>query len=224
MEGKKLEHHDLGGVALGRRHADLRAGPCVEDAVGLAGEQRVDDIGHSDGLRAAPACLAQGVKGVDRLARLADSHDEGVLAQDRVPVTELAGDLDLGWHPGPMLEGDAAAQAGVVGRAAAHEHDALYLLEVGPGEPELLELGRAVGVEPAHEGVRQRPRLLVDLLRHEVVVAVPARGDEIPSDFERHELAPGAVETDDGDRVGPDLRDLVVRELVQRPRRAQEGR
>jgi len=52
-----------------------------------------------------------------------------------------------------MLEGDAAAQAGVVGRAATDQHDTFDLVEVRRGEAELLELCRAVGVKPSHEGV-----------------------------------------------------------------------
>jgi hypothetical protein len=223
VEGEQLQHGDLGGVRLGRGDADLGPGPRVEDPVGLAGKERVDDVGERERARPAPARLAQGVEGVDRLARLADGDDEGVLAQHGVAVAELARDLDLGRHLRPVLEGDAAAKTGVVGRAATDEDDAVDLLEIGGREAELLELGRPVRVDPAHEGVAKCPRLLVDLFRHEVVVAVSPGSDDVPAHLERLELARQPVEADDRDGAGPDLGDLVVGELEQGPCRAQQG-
>jgi len=47
--------------------------------------------------------------------------------------------------------------------SATDQHDTFDLVEVRRGEAELLELCRAVGVK-LHEGVRERSRLLVDLL------------------------------------------------------------
>src|ERR1017187_2059350 len=95
VEGEKLEHHYLGRVALGGRHPDLRACSRVEGAGCLARQQPVADVGQRDGLGTAAPCLAQRVEGVDGLPRLADGYDESMFAQDRVPVTELAGDLDF---------------------------------------------------------------------------------------------------------------------------------
>ena len=48
--------------------------------------------------------------------------------------------------------------------------------------PHLVEGQGAVGEEPVEEGVGHRPGLLVDLLAHEVVVAVLASGVEVPLD------------------------------------------
>ena len=224
MEREELEQGDLGGVALGGRNADLRAGSCVKHAVCLTCQQRVDHVGQGNGLGTAALCLAQRVERVDGLPGLADGHDERLLAENRVPVAELARDLDLSRHPGPALEGYPTAQASVEGRAAADQHHPLDPVELGLGEPEVLELGRAVGVNPPHEGVCECSRLLMDLFRHEVVISVASRGDEIPSDPEGLELTLSAVETDDRDRTGPDLGDLVIRELVQRPGSPEECR
>jgi len=61
--------------------------------------QRVDHVGQRNGLGTAALCLAQRVD-VSTVSRLADSHDERLLTENRVPVAELAGDLDLSRHPG----------------------------------------------------------------------------------------------------------------------------
>ena len=101
-----------GRVALGGGDADLGPGPgcrarrrphvpCSESTTLVTARVR------------APAALglAQRVEGVDGLARLADRDDERAVAEHGVAVAELARDLDLGRHPRPVLEGDAAAQS-----------------------------------------------------------------------------------------------------------------
>ena len=53
----------------------------------------------------AASRIASGLGGVKRLARLRDTDTQRPLVQDRVPVAELAGDVDLDRQLDPVLNG-----------------------------------------------------------------------------------------------------------------------
>ena len=127
VEGEQLEHHDLGEQRLGGGHADLRTGPGVEDGVGLPGDRGVDDVGDPEHPGPAGPRLAQREQGVERLARLAHAHRERPRVEHGVAVAELARDVDLGRHPGPLLDRELGQHRRVVAGAAGDQVD--------PGDP-----------------------------------------------------------------------------------------
>ena len=182
----------------------------VEHAVGLAGHGGVHDVGHHHDSRARLPGLAQRLEGVDALARLAHPDHQGALVQDRVPVAELAGDVDLDGQARPALEGVLGHQAGVEARAAGdHRHlgDGPQLLVA---QVELVEHHRSRAVHPTAQGVDDGLGLLVDLLGHEVVEAALLGRLHVPGDPAHLGLDELAAHGRDPDRSGSQLGQLVV--------------
>ena len=105
------------------------------------------------------------------------------LVQNRVAVTELAGQLDLDGQPGPVLDRVLGQQPGVVGGAAGHHEHLVDLAQLLIGEALLVEHDAAVD-EMAEQSVGDRGGLLGDLLEHEVLVATLFGGRDVPVDME----------------------------------------
>jgi len=63
----------------------------------------------------------------------------------------------------------------------------------------------------------------MDLLRHEVVVAVTAGRRDVPRDRDRRRLDSAPVGVDDADDTGADLGDLVVGDGEELPRRRRRA-
>ncbi len=84
-------------------------------------------------------------------------------------------------------------------------------------EGKLFELGRTFRPDATDQGVGKRTGLLVDLFRHEVLVAVALGGLDPPRDPDGDGLdrLPGGV--DHGDRAWPDFGDLTVVQGVEVP-------
>ena len=101
-----------------------------------------------------------------------------------------------------MLDQELAHQGGVPARPAGEEHHPRGLAQPIRRLPELLEVDLAVlEADPPQERVPHRPRLLVDLLEHEVAVAALLRLHRVPGD------ALGiALDGDARERRDPDAR------------------
>ena len=98
-EPDQVVGRDLGEERLGGGDADLRAGVRVEHGVGLARDLRAVGVAHGEHPGPLPAGVPDGLQGVGGLAGLADRDDQRVAVENRVAVTELAGDLDLDRQP-----------------------------------------------------------------------------------------------------------------------------
>ena len=123
-EADELDRGQLGQEGLGRRDPDLGPRVRVEHRVGLARDLRAVGVADRQHLGAllAVACRTAS-RGVGRLARLADRHDQRLPVEDGVAVAELGGHLDLDRDPRPVLDDLLADQRRVVGGAARdHEH------------------------------------------------------------------------------------------------------
>ncbi len=103
--------------------------------------------------------------------------------QNRVAVTEFAGQLDLDGQPGPVLDGVLGQQPGVIRGAAGHHEHLVDLAQLLIGQPLLVEHDAAVD-EVAEQRVGHRGGLLGDLLEHEVLVAALFGGRHVPVDVE----------------------------------------
>ena len=136
-----------------------------------------------------------------------------VRPQQRVAVAELAGQVDVGRDAREALEHRAADQSRVPGRAAG---DDLYAAK--PPHPGLVELDSvevdvAVLFEHARaDRVADCPRLLVDLLLHEAVIAALLGLDRIPLDAQRVTLHACAVAAEDRRALRVEQGDLAVLE------------
>ena len=96
VEAQQLHRHQLGREGLGGRNPDLGAGPCVENGIGLAGQSAesttfVTPI-NSRALRPGVPNRRQSVEGFPGLG---DPDDERAAIEDRIPISELGGDIDL---------------------------------------------------------------------------------------------------------------------------------
>ena len=214
VEREQVAGDQLGQEALGRRDADLGAGVGVDHRVGLARDGRA--VGVAD--RQHPRPLRPGVpdrlQRVGGLAGLADRHHQRGVGQDRVAVAELGGQLDLDRDPGPVLDGVLRDHAGVERRAAGDDDDLVDVAQVLVGQPHLVELQLAPLAAPAEQRVGHRPRLLVDLLAHEPVVAVLLGRRQVPVDVVAAALGrrvPSKPVTRHA--VAGDRHDLVLAEL-----------
>ena len=197
-ERQRREHGQLAGEGLGRGDADLRAGEDGQRHVALARDGRGLDVDDRDDPAALGTHVAQRRQRVGRLARLADEDADGARAERRLAVAELGGDLDLHRQAGEPFEPVLRHVAGVVRRAAGHQHQA-----VAGGEVDAVRGGRrlAVGGEVARERVGDHRRLLVHLLGHEVLVGAFLGVDVLQRDVVDLAGRRAAVGVEDVDRL-----------------------
>ncbi len=135
------------------------------------------------------------------------------MVEDRVAVAELGGQLDLARRPGPVLDGVLGHEARVERRAAADDDDLVDVAQLVVVQTHLVELEQPLGGAPPEQRVGHRPRLLVDLLAHEPVVAVLLGGGEVPVDVVAAPFGGGTVEVGHLDAVPGDRDDAVLVEL-----------
>jgi hypothetical protein len=138
----------------------------VEAKLG-ARDRRLDHVADRQHLGALGLGLAHRGQGVGGLARLADRDHDVAGADDRVAVAELAGEsTSTGMRARPSISSSPSSD-GVPRGAAGDDDDAL---DRSPTlELDLVEVARRRARGPrGRAGCRDRPRLLVDLLEHEV--------------------------------------------------------
>src|SRR5207302_5197519 len=167
---------ELRRESLGGGDADLRPGMRVEDVVRLAGDRRSDYVADGEPARSPRLGLAEAAQRVGGLAALRDGDAEGARIDERLAVAELARQIDLDRDAGEGLDHELAGERGVPARAAGDDVDLVQArdrlgVEVAPVE---ILVSFLDGCAPA-DGVGERAGLLVDLLVHEVLVAVLLR-------------------------------------------------
>ena len=160
----------------------------IEHVVGEARDRRVDDVADRQALGAETLGLLERGLGVGGLARLGDRQDQIALTDDRLAVAKLAGQIDLDGDPRELLDEVLAGQRRVP-RGPAGDHRDLVPIGQGRevdgreiGEVERVAVGRARARQPAAERVADRPRLLEDLLEHEVLEALLLGRERAPLD------------------------------------------
>ncbi len=209
----EVVRRDLRKERLRGRHADLGPGAGVEHRIALARDLAAIGVADRQHLGLLLLGVPDGLQRVGGLTGLRDGDDERVTIQNRVAVTEFAGQLDLDGQPGPVLDRVLGEQAGVIRGAAGHHEDLVDLAQLLIGEALLVEHDAPVD-EVAEQGVGDRGGLLRDLLEHEVLVAALLGGRQIPVDVKLTEVDVGvAVEVGDSVAVGGDHHGLVLTEF-----------
>ena len=123
---------------------------------------------------------------LDRVAglpRLRDTDHEGLGVEHGVPVDPFGRDVVLDGDPRPLFDRVARAHRGVVARPGREDHDPTQLAELAVVHPEAFELELALA-KPVTDGLRDRVRLLVDLLQHERLVAGLLCALEVPVELD----------------------------------------
>src|SRR6202022_4420557 len=123
------EGGELRGERLGGGDADPRSRMRVEHVVALARDGGADHV--ADGEPAGPARLrlAEATEGVGRLAALRDGDAQRLSVDQRVPVAELARQVDLDRDAGQRLDHQLAGERGVPARAARDDVDLAQRLD-----------------------------------------------------------------------------------------------
>ena len=167
---------------------------------------------------------AHGGEGVGGLAGLGDADDQIALAEDRVAVAELRGDVHVDGDTGPLLDRVAPDQAGVERGAAGHDHDAVHVAQQLLVErADVVEVDAVGAHRPVGDRLGHRVRLVVDLLEHERVVAALLGGLLVPVDLGDLTRPLDTVGAEDPGAFGADLDDLAVLQRLHVTGGGQEG-
>ena len=199
LDGQQVVGDELGGIRLGGRDGDLRAGERVEHIVRFAGDGAADDIDDGQGLHVVRLAFAQGFEAVGRLTGLADDDREGIRGDRASAVPELGSDFHADRDAGQVLEHILGDHADVVGGAAADDEDVVDRLDVLRGQAGRGEIDLVLVVRDGVDGILHCLRLFVDLLHHEVLKAAAFGCLSIPGDLGQRldeRLAVDVVELD----------------------------
>ncbi len=124
----------------------------------------------------SPAGIAQRRQGVGGFTGLRDRHEQGVRRDHRIAITVLAGNLDAGRYTADLLDEIAGHDACVETGATRGDVDGFDLLEYLVGGGSKCRIEQLAAGDPLLQGLRDRPRLLVNLLEHEVAVLAAFHG------------------------------------------------
>ena len=158
---------------------------------------------------------------VGRLARLRDRDRERLRVEHREAVAELRRVLDVDGHPRPLLDQQTADHAGVAGRAAGRDRDAIDAEQLLVGQAEIEH--DLAALEALADRLAERVGLLVDLLEHEGLVAALLGGSGIPGDRLGGALDVLAVQVEELRALGRDHDELAVADLLGLARVLEEG-
>ncbi len=195
VESKKVEGHQLRGKRLGRGHTDLGTGVGVDDPVAFPGNRRFDDVADRQDLAALAMRLAQGREGISCLTALADHQGQGFFCHQWVAIAKLAGNIDFNRNPGMLFQQELANQSRMPRGAAGNDIDPVQGAEKIIFETQVFEENLSLLFpDPSGNRIGNRPRLLMNLLEHEVPVAILFRHDRAPGDGLRRLLDRSPIE------------------------------
>ena len=166
---QRRQRRELAGESLGRGDADFRPGQGRHDNVALAGNRRCRHVDDREHVLLVLARITQRRQRVGGLARLRNEDRQRAGIERHLAVAELRGDIDLDRQAREPLEPVPRHHAGIVGRAAGGDRDALERAEI---ERQRHRQRHALGhhVEIMRQRVADHLRLLVNFLGHEMAV------------------------------------------------------
>ena len=182
QQSQKRKAHDLADEALGRGDRDLLVGLGVDDAVALTRHGAAHHVGDAEDLGTLDARIANGGKGIGRLARLGHGNDKRRRRNDGVAITELAGRLHLGGDASPALNEILGNEASVIAGAASDHVDAVDVVELLERKAQLVDVELAGRRHTTNQRVAHDARLLVNLLEHKVGITALFCHVQVPVD------------------------------------------
>ena len=182
QQSQKRKAHDLADEALGRGDRDLLVGLGVDDAVALTRHGAAHHVGDAEDLGTLDARIANGGKGIGRLARLGHGNDKRRRRNDGVAITELAGRLHLGGDASPALDEILGNEASVIAGAASDHVDAVDVVELLERKAQLVDVELAGRRHTTDQRVAHDARLLVNLLEHKVGITALFCHVQVPVD------------------------------------------
>ena len=189
---EQSQRRDLRGERLRGRYADLGSAVQVDAGIGQARDRAAHGVDDAQGRAAAFLRHLEGGEGIGGLPRLGDPDHDRALFEHRVPVSPLRSVLDGRGQSAQLLEQVGSDYRGVPRSATGREHDALRIAQSRRDVPETAETDAGgPGHDPASQRLRDRFRLLVDFLQHEMGVSAAFRLLEIPFDLVDRLVDPG---------------------------------
>ena len=182
--------------------------------VGFTRDGRADRVHDSQHHGALFAPFAQGRQRVDRLTALRDGDHRRAVFENWVSVAEFAGVFRLARDARQLLDQELAHQAGVPGRAARRQNDALGLDQLARYRGQAAQYDAvAFQVDASAQAVAHGFRLLKNLLEHEVLMS--AQFELLQRPFDLLDLLGDRcrVERLRAKPVAPYDRDLIVRQV-----------
>ena len=123
MDGKQVMGDQLCGVRLCRCDCDLRACPCIHDAVCLSGNGTADHVYDAKCGDALCFCFTQRSEGICGLSGLTDDHDQVVFAKNGIAIAEFTGQIHFYRDTRQAFHDVFCRHAGVVSASACHDVD-----------------------------------------------------------------------------------------------------
>jgi len=201
----------LSGERLGGRDPDLGPHQGLNDAIRLPDHGRARRVADGQGRHAAPLHRPKRGQGVGGLPRLRDGDQQRVARQQGRGTAELGGVVDAHRDPGEPLDQIAADEPRVPRRSARHDLHVLQLAHGRGGEAEIGEHDVAAPRrEPSGDRLREDARLLVDLLRHEMAMALLLNDEALPIHPVTRPVREHAVDVGDADPGGLHDADVAV--------------
>ena len=200
------------GVSFRRRDADLGTGVEIHDVVGHAARLAADDVDEGEQPRALTLRLFHRGERVYGLAGLGHRDDQLPRRDDGLAVAVFARDLDIARDARQPLDQVLADEARVRRGPAGDKADPRDGANEGVVHLHVVIEDDSAGrsLHAPEERVRDRARLLVDLLQEKVLVSGFRRGDRIPRDLFDLLVDPLARELPEAHRVLGHDRDLAV--------------
>src|SRR6266849_10901885 len=144
----------------------------VDGAGGLASDDRSHYIANRDSLGAFLLSLALRRRRIGGFTGLRDHHRKGILADDRITISEFTAVIDFHGNAGGPLDHELAGQRGVPTGAAGNDSNMAETGKLGGRDIHFVQENAAGFLpDPAERGIADGARLLKDLLEHEVLVA-----------------------------------------------------
>ena len=165
------KRRQLRGERLGRGNADFGTRSCQQHQVGCPHHRAFGDVAHRQGGQIARLFgVAQRRQRIGGFSRLGDGDEQGVGGDHRTAVAVFAGDLHARRNPANMFDEVSRDEPGVITRPAGGDVHGFDRLEhrARPRAEGCFE--QLAARDALLEGLRDRKRLFVDFLQHEVPI------------------------------------------------------
>jgi hypothetical protein len=213
LHGQNEQRGQLAGEGFGGGHADFGPRVGINGARRFPRDHGADHVADGQRLRAPMLGLALCRQRIRGLAGLRDHHRERIFQNDRVAIAELAAVIHLNRNARQFLDEELARQRRVPTGAAGNDAHRPETREFGRRDIHLIQknASRFLAHTPQH-GVANRPRLLVNLLEHEVLVAALFRQNRVPQHVRHLPVHGPALKVAQTHAVGLQNRHVAIRQ------------
>ena len=180
MQPQQIHTGQLRRIGLGGRDRNLRSCPCVKYIIRLSCDRAADHIDHAEHPRALRLGCPQRRQRIQCFTGLTDRNEQRPIIDQRIAVAELRSDIDLDRDLREPFDDIFADQTRVISRTARHDIDAANPCQILLCQRNPVQANLAGRIQPAADRLADCLRLLIDLLEHEMRIALFFGGIHIP--------------------------------------------